>query len=215
MKPIRILLVDDHHLVRAGICALLREVADFTVVGDVGSGEESVRLAAELLPDVTVMDIAMPGVTGLQALERIRERDPQAKVVILSVHGTEEHASTALRLGACGYVLKRGAPHELELAIRAAVNNEIWLSPAISREVVAAYIARVGGLDRHKSILTSRQHEVLKLIAEGRRTKEIAFSLGISVKTVETYRAQLMNKLGVDDIAGLVRYAILQGIAEL
>lgn len=214
MTQIRILLADDHHLVRAGIKALLDDIPDFAVVGEAGDGEEAVRLSSELTPDVMVMDIAMPGLTGLQALDRIKGNQPEARVVILSVHGTEEHAKAALKLGAAGYVLKNAAPAELELAIRAALEGELYLSAAISRHMVAAYFARAANPDR-RDILTARQHEVLKMIADGKRTKEIAFSLNVSVKTIETYRSQLMNKLGIQDIAGLVRYAIRHGISEL
>lgn len=214
MKTIRILLADDHHLVRAGIKALLQEVSDFEVVGDSHDGDAITRLAAELNPDVVIMDIAMPGCNGLAALERIRAVQVGIRVIMLSMHDSEEHVISALRLGASGYVLKNAAPQELELAVRAVMDGGTWLSAAVSRQVVDAYLTQVRPTERPDG-LTARQLEVLKMIADGRRTKEIAFALAVSVKTVETFRAQIMSKLGIQDIAGLVRYAIRNGISEL
>jgi DNA-binding NarL/FixJ family response regulator len=214
MPPIRILLADDHNLVRAGIKALLETVEGFQVVAEVGDGTQACLLAGELLPDVAILDIAMPGKTGLQTLENIKAEHPGIRVIMLSMHDTEEHVIAAMRLGAVGYVLKTAAPQELELAVRTVMSGSNWLSASISRQVVDAYLARVRTSD-HRDGLTARQMEVLKLIADGQRTKEIAFTLGVSIKTVETYRAQIMNRLGIQDIAGLVRYAIRQGISEL
>ena len=214
MTPIRILLADDHNLVRAGIKALLEAVADFQIVADVSDGDQALQATRDLLPDVALLDIAMPGQTGLQALEKIRLVHPGVRAIMLSMHNTEEHVIAAMRLGAVGYVLKNAAPQELELAIRTVMSGSNWLSASISRQVVDAYLARVRTTD-HRDGLTARQMEVLKLIAEGQRTKEIAYTLGVSIKTVETYRTQIMNKLGIQDIAGLVRYAIRQGISEL
>lgn len=214
MTTIRILLADDHNLVRAGIKALLERVADFQVVADVADGIQALASARELLPDVAILDIAMPGQTGLQALDKIHQDHPEVRVIMLSMHYTEEHVIAAMRLGAVGYVLKNAAPQELELAVRTVMNGSSWLSASISRQVVDAYLARVRTSD-HRDGLTARQMEVLKLIADGQRTKEIAFTLGVSIKTIETYRTQIMNKLGIQDVAGLVRYAIRQGISEL
>lgn len=214
MTTIRILLADDHNLVRAGIKALLERVADFQVVADVADGIQALASARELLPDVAILDIAMPGQTGLQALDKIHQDHPAVRVIMLSMHYTEEHVIAAMRLGAVGYVLKNAAPQELELAVRTVMNGSSWLSASISRQVVDAYLARVRTSD-HRDGLTARQMEVLKLIADGQRTKEIAFTLGVSIKTIETYRTQIMNKLGIQDVAGLVRYAIRQGISEL
>ena len=213
-NPIRILLADDHNLVRAGIKALLERVADFSIVADVADGTLAIQCAAELLPDVAILDIAMPGQTGLQALEKIHQAHPGVRIIMLSMHDTEEHVIAAMRLGAVGYVLKNAAPQELELAVRAVMNGNNWLSASISRQVVDSYLARVRTSD-HRDGLTARQMEVLKLVADGQRTKEIAYALGVSIKTVETYRTQIMNRLGIQDVAGLVRYAIRQGISEL
>lgn len=214
MKPTRILLADDHNLVRAGIKALLETVDGFEVVAEVGDGAEACRLVGELQPDVAILDITMPGKTGLQTLEHISGVHRGVRVIMLSMHDTEEHVIAAMRLGAVGYVLKSAAPHELELAVRTVMSGTNWLSASISRQVVEAYLLRVRTSD-HRDGLTARQMEVLKLIADGQRTKEIAYAMGVSIKTIETYRAQIMNRLGIQDIAGLVRYAIRQGISEL
>lgn len=214
MKPIHILIADDHNLVRAGILRLLGEIADFVVVADTGDGAEAIRLAEEKNPDVALLDIAMPGTTGLQALEHLHRTRPQIKIIVLTMYDTEEHVISAMRLGAAGFMLKNAAPQEMELAIRAVTADGTWLPAAISRPVVDAYLERVQISDQRDG-LTPRQMEVLKMIAEGMRTKEIAFTLGVSVKTIETYRSQIMNRLGIGDVASLVRYAIRRGISAL
>ena len=214
MKPIRILVADDHNLIRAGILRLLSEVSDFEVVADTADGAQAVALADRLTPDVALLDIAMPGTTGLQAMEQILAAHPATRVLILTMYDTEEHVISAMRLGAAGYVLKNAAPQEMELAIRAVIAGGTWLPAAISRPVVEAYLERVQISDTRDG-LTPRQREVLKMIAEGLRTKEIAFSLGVSIKTIETYRAQIMNRLGIGDGPGLVRYAIRRGLSQL
>ncbi|HNL22314.1 MAG TPA: response regulator transcription factor, partial [Rhodocyclaceae bacterium] len=182
MKPIRILVADDHNLIRAGILRLLSEVSDFEVVADTADGAQAVALADRLTPDVALLDIAMPGTTGLQAMEQILAAHPATRVLILTMYDTEEHVISAMRLGAAGYVLKNAAPQEMELAIRAVIAGGTWLPAAISRPVVEAYLERVQISDTRDG-LTPRQREVLKMIAEGLRTKEIAFSLGVSIKT--------------------------------
>ena len=214
MKPIRILVADDHNLIRAGILRLLSEVSDFEVVAHTADGAQAVALADRLTPDVALLDIAMPGTTGLQAMEQILAAHPATRVLILTMYDTEEHVISAMRLGAAGYVLKNAAPQEMELAIRAVIAGGTWLPAAISRPVVEAYLERVQLSDTRDG-LTPRQREVLKMIAEGLRTKEIAFSLGVSIKTIETYRAQIMNRLGIGDVPGLVRYAIRRGLSQL
>lgn len=214
MNPIHILIADDHNLVRAGILRLLGEISDFVVVADTGDGDEAIRLAEEKNPDVALLDIAMPGTTGLQALEHLHRTRPQIKIIVLTMYDTEEHVISAMRLGAAGFMLKNAAPQEMELAIRAVTAGGTWLPAAISRPVVDAYLERVQISDQRDG-LTPRQMEVLKMIAEGMRTKEIAFTLGVSVKTIETYRSQIMNRLGIGDVASLVRYAIRRGISAL
>ena len=204
---IRVLLVDDHALVRAGIRSLLGAMADVQVVGEAASGEEALEVADRERPDVVLMDIAMKGITGLESAAQMRERYPEVRVVILSMHSGEEYVLQALRAGAVGYLLKDAATGELELALRSVMRGESWLSPSVSRQVVEGYMHRTGG-EAAPEVLTARQREVLKLVAGGKSTKEIAFLLNLSVKTVETHRAQIMERLGIRDVAGLVRYAL-------
>ena len=208
---IRVLLADDHSLVRAGIRSLLGAMAEVEVIAEAASGEEALELAASAKPDVVLMDIAMKGITGLEAAARLRERHPAIRVVILSMHSGEEYVLQALRAGAAGYLLKDAATGELELALRSVMRGESWLSPAVSRQVVEGYVQRSGG-EATPEVLTARQREVLRLIAVGKSTKEIAFLLNLSVKTVETHRAQIMERLGIRDVAGLVRYALRTGL---
>jgi DNA-binding NarL/FixJ family response regulator len=208
---IRVLLADDHALVRAGIRSLLGGMSDVQVIAEASSGEEALEAAARDLPDVVLMDIAMKGITGLEAAARLRERQPSVRVVILSMHSGEEYVLQALRAGAVGYLLKDAATGELELALRSVMRGESWLSPAVSHQVVEGYMQRVGG-EAAPEVLTARQREVLRLVAGGKSTKEIAFLLNLSVKTVETHRAQIMERLGIRDVAGLVRYALRTGL---
>ena len=208
---IRVVLADDHALVRAGIRSLLGSMAGVEVVGEAASGEEALALAERERPDVVLMDIAMKGMTGLEAAGRMREQHPGVRVVILSMHAGEEYVLQALRAGAVGYLLKDAATGELELALRSVMRGESWFSPAVSRQVVEGYVQRVGG-EASAEVLTARQREVLRLVAGGRSTKEIAYDLNLSVKTVETHRAQIMERLGIRDVAGLVRYAMRAGL---
>jgi DNA-binding NarL/FixJ family response regulator len=209
LARLRILLVDDHALVRAGIRSLLQELADVEVVAEASDGAQALQIAEREHPDVVLMDIAMKGMNGLEAAAKLREHQPGMKVVILSMHTSEEYVLLALRAGAAAYLIKDSATAELELALNSVMRGETYLSPAISRQVVDGYVQRVGaGADP----LTQRQREVLKRIAEGRSTKEIAFELNLSVKTIETHRAQIMERLGIRDVAGLVRYAMRVGL---
>lgn len=211
MATLRVLLVDDHALVRAGMRSLLQDIADIEVVAEASDGAEALAAAERERPDVVLMDIAMKGMNGLEAAARLRERQPEAKIIILSMHTSEEYVLLALRAGAAAYLIKDSATSELELALKCVMRGETYLSPAISRQVVDGYVQRVGA-GAVPDPLTPRQREVLKRIAEGRSTKEIAFDLSLSVKTVETHRAQIMERLGIRDVAGLVRYAMRAGI---
>jgi len=211
MTPLRVLLVDDHALVRAGMRSLLQDLPDVEVVAEAGDGAEALAAAERERPDVVLMDIAMKGMNGLEAAARLRERLPGVKVIILSMHTSEEYVLLALRAGAAAYLIKDSATSELELALKCVMRGETYLSPAISRQVVDGYVQRVGA-SAGPEPLTPRQREVLKRIAEGRSTKEIAFELNLSVKTVETHRAQIMERLGIRDVAGLVRYAMRAGL---
>ena len=208
---IRVVLADDHALVRAGMRSLLNGMSQVQVVGEAASGEEALELAASERPDVVLMDIAMKGMSGLEAAARMREQHAAVRVVILSMHAGEEYVLQALRAGAVGYLLKDAATGELELALRSVMRGESWFSPAVSRQVVEGYVQRVGG-EAAAEVLTARQREVLRLVAGGKSTKEIAYDLTLSVKTVETHRAQIMERLGIRDVAGLVRYALRTGL---
>lgn len=211
-KLIRVLLADNHTLVRAGLRALLQNIEGIQVVAEAGDGREALHLIAVHQPDLVLMDIAMPEMNGLEATAHVVKEFPQVRVIILSMHANEEYVLQALRTGAMGYVLKDAGIGELELAVRAIASGETYLSPAVSKHVVADYVRRVGSESSSLEQLTSRQREILQLIAEGRTTKEIADLLYLSVKTVETHRMQLMKRLDIHDVAGLVRYAIRMGL---
>ena len=214
MNPIRVLLADDHALVRAGIRSLLERIPGVEVVGEASSGREALELVKSELPQLVLMDIAMPDLGGLETLPQIIKNFPSIKVVILSAHMTEEYVSRALRSGASGYMLKHAATVELELAIQSVAQGKIYLSPSIARTIINSYMERGGGELSPLEQLTSRQREILQMIAEGKNTKEIAFTLEISVKTVEAHRLQLMARLDIHDVPGLVRYAIRNGMVD-
>jgi DNA-binding NarL/FixJ family response regulator len=214
MSLTRVLLADDHSLVRAGIRALLEKIPSVEVVGEAGTGRETLELVRSTLPNIVLMDIAMTELGGLEALPRVTKDFPSVKVIILSAHGSEEYVIRALRDGASGYMLKDSATAELELAINSVIHGKIYLSPSISRTVIDDYLQRVGGAISPLEQLTSRQREILQLIAEGKNVKEIAAGLDISIKTVESHRLQLMDRLNIHDIPGLVRYAIRNGLVS-
>lgn len=212
MNSIRVLLADDHALVRAGLRELLQKLPGVEVVAEAGDGREALALVKSALPNLVLLDITMKGLTGLEAAERIVKDFPGVKVVMLSMHANEEYVLRALRAGVSGYIIKDAAIVELELALKAVVAGETYLSPTISRSVIENYLGRTGGKTGSLEQLTPRQREILQLIAEGHSTKEIAFTLKLSVKTVETHRAQLMERLRIYDVAGLVRYALRVGL---
>jgi DNA-binding NarL/FixJ family response regulator len=212
-SPIRVLLVDDHSLVRSGVRSLLEKISGVEVVGEASNGEEALEIVSSKSPNVVLMDIAMPRLGGLEALPRVIAKFPSVKVLILSALVAEEFVSRALRSGASGYMLKHAAGDELELAIKAVARNDIYLSPAISRAIITNYMTRTVQLSPLEQ-LTARQREILQLIAEGKTTKEIAGILEVSVKTVESHRLQLMARLDIHDVPNLVRYAIRNGLIE-
>lgn len=214
MSGVRVLLADDHTLVRAGLIKLLESIPDITVVGEAGDGLALLKLAEQLQPQLVLMDIAMPGLNGIEATARLARACPNIRVLILSMHQNEEYVRQALRHGASAYLLKDAAPMELEQAIAAVLRGEIYLSPAVSSGVVSDYVQRLRSDEQPEGPLTPRQREVLQLIAEGQSTKEIARRLDLSVKTVDTHRSQLMKQLDIHEVTGLVRYAMRAGLVS-
>jgi DNA-binding NarL/FixJ family response regulator len=212
MKPVRILLADDHTLVRAGIRGLLNGLPGIEVAGEAGDGHEALRLAETLHPEVVLLDIGMPGLNGLEAAARLAKLDPTIRVIILSMHTSEEYVLQALRAGVAGYLLKGAAVAELEVAVRAVARGETYLSPAVSKRVVDDYVSRTTGAPDPLAALTSRQREILQLVAEGHTSKDIASRLSLSYRTVEAHRNQMMKRLDVHDVTGLVRFAVRVGI---
>jgi DNA-binding NarL/FixJ family response regulator len=214
LKPIKILLVDDHQLVRAGIRTLLEKLPDVEVTGEVTGGGEALQVIRERPPDVVLMDIGTPEVSRLDETARIAAEFPGVRVVVLSMYTDQEYVRKAVEAGAAGYLLKGSAASELANAISSLARGEKYFTPLASREILEA---RPGQSDDRRLIerLTSRQSEILQLIAQGHNTKEIAQDLNISVKTVETHRARLMGRLGIYDVPGLVRFAIRIGLVSL
>lgn len=214
MKPIRVLLADDHKLVRAGFRAMLTTLGNVEVVAETGDGREALELIHQYHPDVAFVDITMPSLTGLEVARRAAAEAKGVHVIIVSMHTTGDYIGRAIRAGVSGYVLKNADPVELELAIRAALDGDVYLSPAVSKNLVEDYSRRLAEDQTLEDQLTARQREVLQLIAEGKNTKDIAVKLNLSIKTVETHRKQLMDRLDIHDVAGLVRFAIRAGIVD-
>lgn len=226
--PVRVLIADDHDILRDGLRALLEMAPDIAVTGEARTGREAVAEAERLRPDVVLMDISMPELDGVEACERIRQRVPQTYVLFLTMHEAEEYFFRALRAGAAGYVVKRTAAADLLAAIRAVARGESFLSPSMARALVADYAERktrgsVGmetpgresaGSSDHYDMLTGREREVLQLVAEGYTNQEIADQLHLSVKTVQSHRAAVMDKLDLRDVTHLVRYAVRRGIVD-
>ncbi len=212
MKSIRVLLAEDHTLVRAGLCALVKTLEGVEVVAEAGDGHQTLEMVKAHYPDLVLMDIAMPGLNGLEATIRVIKEYPHVKVIILSMHANEEYVLQSLSAGARGYLLKDSGTSELELAIRAVMRGETFLSPAVSKHVIEQYVQRQEDPQSPFQILTPRQREILQLIAEGLSTKDIARKLDLSIKTVDTHRTQLMDRLDIHEVAGLVRYAIRTGL---
>lgn len=214
---IRVVIADDHNLVRQGIRALLEKAADIEVVGEAADGVEAVELAQRTQPDIAVMDISMPRLNGTQATQRIRGLRLPTRVVMLSMYAEETLVRQALRFGAQAYVLKRAVADELLLAIRAAKNGDTYLSPPIAGSILREFLSSSNDTDESSAFerLSPREQEVLQLIGEGRKNQEIAQALVVSVKTVEKHRASLMSKLDIHELAGLVRIAVKQGLVSV
>ena len=215
MNAIRILIADDHTLLRAGIRALLGTFPGVEVVAEAGNGQDALAAAEIHRPDIVLTDIAMPMMNGLELAALLGRDFPGIKTIILSIHSEEAYVYRALQAGAVGYLMKDSDTAELNLAIQAVSRGNSYLSPAISNQIISDYTRGIATGSRAPGLLSPRKREILRLIAIGQTTKSIARTLGISAKTVETHRAQIMDRLAIYDVAGLVRYAIRNGLAAL
>lgn len=216
MAKIKVLIADDHAIVREGVRMILGKEQDIDVVGEAGHGEQALEMAAKLSPRVVVMDISMPGMGGIEATQRLRSQYPDIHVLALTMHEDESYVFQLLRAGASGYVLKRAAAQDLVQAVRAAAKGEAFLYPSVARKVVEDYLRRVeSGEEKNRyDGLTTREKEILTHIAQGLSNQQIAEKLYISIKTVQTHRAHILEKLGLHDRTELVRYAIRKGLIE-
>jgi DNA-binding NarL/FixJ family response regulator len=213
MTPIRIVLADDHDVVRAGIRGILAKQTNVEVVGEASNGREALQMARDLQPNIIVMDIAMPELNGLEATRQIVAAQVDVKVLILSMHSSRQFVSEVLKAGASGYLLKNNALRELPIAINAVANGKVYLSPGVAELVVEDYVRHVPATGF--ATLSAREREVLQLLAEGKTSKEIANSLTVSVKTVESHRSQIMDKLGIRTVAELTKFAVREGLTPL
>lgn len=211
---IRILIADDHKLVRAGLAMLIGDIPGHEVIAQADDGCTALELATQLAPDLVLLDINMPGMSGLECLARLRTLLPDTHVLMLSIHANEEHVIRAMNLGARGYLLKDASPSELELAIRTVADGNLWLSAAVSTQVLTRYNQQ-SQPPSAEGPLTPRQQQILQRLAEGATAKEIAYELNLSIKTIETHRAQIMDRLDLHDLPALVRYAIRAGLVAL
>jgi len=211
---VKVLLADDHTLVRKGIRAVLASQPGIEIVAETGDGREALSLIEQHRPDLAVLDVTMPGLNGLEVAVRVPQVSARTKVLILSMHAGEAYVAQALRAGVAGYLLKDAADDELPLAIKAVVRNEVYLSPRISKQLVDRFVQSGATEPDPLAGLTTRQREILQLVAEGKSSKEIAGMLDLSIKTVESHRGQIMERLGVHDVTGLVRFAIRVGLVS-
>ena len=211
----RIVLADDHRIVREGLRSLLEAQPEMEVVAEAENGKETIRLAKELVPDMVIMDITMPEVNGIEATQKILEHNSKIKIIALSMHSDKRFVSEMLGVGASGYLLKDCAVEELARAIHAVLSNQIYVSPGIANVVISDYVNRLDPSSSNFSSLTAKEREVVRLIAEGESTKTIASQLGVSVKTIETHRQHVMEKLNIHSVAELVKYAIREGLTSL
>ncbi len=217
LKKQRILIVEDHTLLRAGLKALLTQDPDIEIVGEADNGRDAVQLIATLTPNLVLMDLSMPGMNGIEAIRDIKRRSPETRVLVLTIHKTEEYILESLRAGADGYILKDATHDELRVAIRSVLNGKTYLSPDVSGKVINGYLGTgnsTGGASSAWDSLTHREREVLKLVAEGHPNKFIADYYCLSVKTVEKHRSNLMKKLDLHNAAMLTAYAIEKGLVS-
>lgn len=216
MAESTVVLVDDHRLVRAGLKTLIDNIDGFTVIAEGSDGAEALQLVNQHSPDVLLLDISMKDMSGLDALAQLKDQSDQTRIIMLSMHDSPEYVIKSLQGGANGYLLKDSAESELELALGYVMEDQLFLSPRVSRDVVMPAIAgKVVAPQTDDVPLTPRQQEILRLIADGKATKEIAWELGVSAKTVESHRAQIMERLQIRDVAGLIRYAFRHGLSDL
>jgi len=217
MKKKRIVIAEDHTILRAGLRALLAAQEDVEVIAEAGDGREAVRITDKHVPDLLLIDLSMPKLNGMEAIREIKNRHPQIKVIVLTVHKNDEYIVASLDAGADGYILKDASQNELVLAIEYVMNGKVFLSPGISDKVVSGYLEQQKGKKKTTllDILTRRELEILKMIAEGHKNKDIAAQLFISLKTVEKHRSNLMQKLDLRNTAALTAYAIDKGIVTL
>lgn len=217
MSKIRVFLADDHKVFREGIRLLLEKRLDMEVIGEADDGRETVTKVSQLMPDVVLMDITMPGLNGLEATRQIKQKYPSIKVLMLTMHETDQYLSGMLEVGACGYLVKTVTSQELASAIRAVHQGDVYLYPSIARMLVEDFLRRGKSGEERASYngLTPREREILRYIAEDKQNREIAQLLYISVRTVQAHRANLMEKLGAHDRTQLVKYAIRKGIISL
>lgn len=214
-SPVNILIADDHTILRAGIRSLLDNVPNFKVIGEVENGKDAILLAGSLKPDLLLSDLSMPKTNGTESIQRIKSRYPGIKILVLTVHKTEEYVHAALKAGADGYILKNDTSEELIYGINNIMNGNTYLSPSICNEVVTGYLSDPfkEGSTTNIDLLTTREREVMKLIAEGYRNKDVAGYLSISLKTVEKHRSNMMKKLDLHSASGITSYAIKNGLA--
>ncbi|MDF1593304.1 MAG: response regulator transcription factor [Desulfobacterales bacterium] len=217
MKKIKVIIADDHTIVRKGLCSLLDGENDIDVIGEAENGREAIKQVEKLMPDVVLLDISMPGLNGLEATRQLKKKFPKLRILILTMHDNDEYIFETLRAGASGYLVKRSAPNELISAIKAVCRGESFLSPSISKRVIETYVRGASREDGDEAYgkLTDREREVLQLIAEGKLNREIAELLHISVKTVESHRAHIVEKLNIRNTAELTQYAIRKGIIRI
>jgi len=211
----KVILADDHQLMREGLCSLLEKELGVQVVGQAGDGETVVRLAGELLPDIIIMDVGMPGLDGIEATRQITSKFSSIKIIALSMHTNKLFVTGMFEAGACGYLLKECASAELVTAITSVLENNIYLSPKIAGIVLDNHLKRPLMEHNSSASLTEKEYEILRLLASGKTTKQIATQLEKSVQSVDTHRRQIMDKLGFDNLAHLIKYAIREGLTSV